>query len=79
MNLDLSHGDREGDEVVEDGHGVGDVDHFLIPHNLGYEVPPTQIVRNRHPHSKTNKQTTIEGGSKKWVRQARDLRMRRLE
>ena len=47
----LGHLDGDGQELVQDGHAVGDVDDLLVAYDLGDEVAWVLQVRgDRHAH-----------------------------
>jgi hypothetical protein len=48
----LGHGERGREQLMQYGHGVGDVDDSLILDNLGNEVTMDEIVRDGHAHTK---------------------------
>ena len=49
----LSLGESEGgrEQVVQDRHGVRDIDHFFVLANLRDEVSRRQVVRDGHAHA----------------------------
>jgi hypothetical protein len=42
--LALRHGEGDGEEVGEDGHGVGHVHHLVVLHDLRHEVARVQVL-----------------------------------
>eukprot|EP00968_Pinguiococcus_pyrenoidosus_P018502 scaffold1944_cov241-Pinguiococcus_pyrenoidosus.AAC.16 len=49
----LGHRDRDGHEVVQHGHGVGDVHNAAVLADLGDEVARAEVVADRHAHAET--------------------------
>ena len=47
----LSKEDRGGEEIVEDGVRVGDVDYALVFGDLGHEVAGVEVIGDRHAES----------------------------
>mmetsp|Transcript_29652 Transcript_29652/g.51563 ORF Transcript_29652/g.51563 Transcript_29652/m.51563 type:complete len:251 (+) Transcript_29652:236-988(+) len=49
--LPLGQHQGDGQQVVQDGHAVGDVHHLLVRGDLGDEVPGREVVADGHAHA----------------------------